>query len=102
MGEAQRKKSSAKPAAVPAAKVQHRTRTAGPVTYGRSQYLWMLAGIACIALGLILMLGGGMPDAETWDESLIYSHRRLTLAPLLIVIGLGLNVFAIFNVRKPD
>ncbi|MBP8726327.1 MAG: DUF3098 domain-containing protein [Saprospiraceae bacterium] len=102
MGEAQRKKSSSKPTAAPAAKVHQRIQAAGSVTYGRTQYLWMLAGVACIVLGLILMLGGGMPDAETWDESLIYSHRRLTLAPLMIVIGLGLQVFAIFKVRKPE
>jgi len=38
-----------------------------------------------------------MPDPDTWDEDRIYSFRRITLAPLVIVIGLVVEVYAIFK-----
>jgi len=37
-----------------------------------------------------------MPSPEVWDESLIYSGRRITLAPMVILAGLIVNVYAIF------
>lgn len=63
-----------------------------------SQQLYlMLAGLGIILLGLLLMSGGQMPDPGVWDESIIYSPRRLTLAPLLILAGMGLEIYAIFK-----
>ena len=57
----------------------------------------MLIGLAVIAVGMVLMSGGAMPSPDVWDESLIYSHRRITLAPIVILIGLGIEVYAIFK-----
>jgi hypothetical protein len=37
-----------------------------------------------------------MPDANTWDESVIYSFTRITLAPIIILTGLGVEIYAIF------
>ncbi len=65
--------------------------------YGWSQYKFMLIGIGLIALGLILMLGGSMPSPDVWDDGIIYSFRRITLAPALIVAGLLVEVYAIFK-----
>lgn len=70
------------------------------MTYGKAQFKWMLIGIACIALGMILMSGGWMPSPDVWDESIIYSPVRLTLAPLCIIIGLGFQIYAIFKVES--
>lgn len=70
------------------------------MTYGREQIKWMLIGIGFIVLGMILMSGGEMPSPEVWDENIIYSHRRLTLAPIAILIGLGLQIYAIFRVKE--
>jgi hypothetical protein len=67
-----------------------------PLIFGKKNYLWLGIGLGFIVLGMLLMLGGGMPDANTWDDSLIYSHRRITLAPLSILIGLGIQIYAIF------
>ena len=64
--------------------------------FGKRNFIIMGAGIACILLGFLLMSGGHMPSPEVWDETLIYSFRRITLAPILIVAGLGLQVYAIF------
>lgn len=60
----------------------------------------MLAGLGIILLGLILMSGGAMPDPTVWDEDIIYSPRRLTLAPILILAGMGLEIYAIFKGGK--
>ncbi len=64
--------------------------------FGKTNYLLMLAGLALIAVGLILMSGGAMPDPNTWDESLIYSSRRTLVAPIVILLGLIVEIFAIF------
>ena len=75
-----------------------RTETATNL-FGRENYIWILAGIAIIALGLVLMAGGKSSDPNVFDPKEVYSPTRITIAPILILIGLGLGVFAIF--RKP-
>jgi len=60
-------------------------------------YIYIGIGCALIAVGLLLMLGGGMKDPNVWDESVIYSFRRITLAPIFILAGLGMQVYAIFK-----
>jgi hypothetical protein len=67
--------------------------------FGRENYIWLLAGIVIIALGLILMAGGKSSDPNVFDPNEVYSTTRITIAPILILIGLGLGVFAIF--KKP-
>ena len=57
----------------------------------------MLAGIVLIVLGLFFMSGGAIEDPNVWDENVIYSSRRLTLAPFLILLGMGMEIFAIFK-----
>ncbi len=65
--------------------------------FGRINYIYMLIGAACLAIGLALMSGGAMPDPDTWDDSLIYSFRRITLAPMIMIVGLILLIIAIFK-----
>lgn len=67
------------------------------VLFGPKNYLWMGIGLGLIVLGMLLMLGGGMPDANTWKPEVIYSPVRITLAPILILAGLALQVVAIFK-----
>jgi hypothetical protein len=67
--------------------------------FGRENYIMMIAGLVIIFIGFLLMRGGQMPDANTWDNSIIYSTRRITIAPILILLGLIVEIWAIF--RKP-
>ncbi|MBK8567199.1 MAG: DUF3098 domain-containing protein [Saprospiraceae bacterium] len=67
--------------------------------FDKTNYLLMLVGFALIAFGLVLMSGGQMPDPNTWDESLIYSRRRTVIAPAIVLIGLVVEIVAIF--KKP-
>ncbi|WP_047550006.1 DUF3098 domain-containing protein [Psychroserpens sp. Hel_I_66] len=62
--------------------------------FGKKNYKFMLIGLAFIALGFILMSGGGSDDPNVFDES-IFSWRRIRLAPTLVLIGFGIQVYAI-------
>jgi hypothetical protein len=65
--------------------------------FKKQNYLLMGLGAGLIFLGMLLMLGGSMPGPDVWDESLIYSFRRTVLAPVVILAGLVVEVFAIFK-----
>lgn len=62
--------------------------------FGRKNYKFMFIGLACIALGFILMAGGGSDDPNVFSPD-IFSWRRIHLAPTFIMIGFGLQVYAI-------
>ncbi len=64
--------------------------------FGKVNFRFMLIGLAIVALGMILMLGGRQSDPSVWEPEVIYSWRRLVLAPVVIVIGLLVEVYAIF------
>lgn len=68
-----------------------------PLLFTRENYVLMGVGIGLMLLGYILMSGGSMPDANTWDPDIIYGFRRTVLAPVLILAGLGVEVYAIFK-----
>jgi len=65
--------------------------------FGRENFKWVAIGVALIALGMLLMMGGYNDNPEVWDESKIYSMRRILLAPIVILVGLGVQVYAIFK-----
>jgi len=67
------------------------------LVFSKSNYMTMLLGIALIFLGMMLMTGGSMPSPDVWDDNIIYSTRRTLIAPLLILIGLGVEFYAIFR-----
>lgn len=62
--------------------------------FGRKNYKFMLIGIGFIALGFILMSGGGSDDPNVFNPA-IYHWRRIRLAPTLILIGFAIEVYAI-------
>lgn len=67
--------------------------------FRKENYTWMLAGLIVIAIGMLVMSGGKSSNPAVFDQKEVYSTTRITIAPILIVIGLGLEVFAIF--KKP-
>lgn len=62
--------------------------------FGKKNYQFMFIGIAVIAIGFALMAGGGSDNPEVFNED-IYSWRRIRLAPTLVIIGLGIEIYAI-------
>lgn len=67
--------------------------------FEKDNYLWMLAGFVVMAIGLILMIGGKSDDPNQFHPDQVYSTTRITIAPILILAGFVLEIFAIF--RKP-
>ncbi len=67
--------------------------------FGKKNYYIMLAGLAIIALGFILMSGGGSKDPNVFNPE-IYNFQRIRLAPTLVIIGFALQVYAILYKEK--
>jgi hypothetical protein len=64
--------------------------------FGKKNYMIVLAGLALMFIGFILMSGGHMPSRDVWDPNIIYSPVRMTVAPLFILAGLSMQIYAIF------
>lgn len=73
--------------------------TAAPL-FTRENYKWMIIGAAIIALGFFLMSGGKSSDPNVFDYNEVYSKTRITIAPILIIIGLVVEIYAIFKKSK--
>ena len=67
--------------------------------FGKRNYKFMLIGILFIAVGFILMSGGSSDDPNIFNEE-IYSFRRIRLAPMLVILGFLIEVYAILT--KPE
>lgn len=62
--------------------------------FQKKNYIFLFIGLAFIILGFILMSGGGSDDPNVFNPD-IYNFRRIRLAPTLVLIGLGIQVYAI-------
>jgi len=67
--------------------------------FGKDNFIWMLVGLAVMALGFFLMAGGKSADPTKFNDNEIYSFTRITLAPFLIIVGFVIEIFAIM--KKP-
>lgn len=70
------------------------------VLFTKDNYKWMLIGLVVIALGMVLMAGGKSADPNVFNEQEIYGFRRITLAPILIIGGFIIEIYAIMKKHK--
>lgn len=68
--------------------------------FTRDNYLWMIIGAVVIIIGMFIMAGGKSHDPNVFNYKEVYSTTRITIAPILIVLGLVIEVFAIFKKSK--
>ena len=68
--------------------------------FGKQNLLWMLIGAVVIVLGFLLMAGGKSEDPNVFNEAEVYSTTRITIAPLLILAGLVIEIYAIMKKGK--
>jgi membrane-bound ClpP family serine protease len=66
---------------------------------GKENYLLLVIGFAIIVLGFLLMLGGKSEDPNIFNEEEIFSFRRITLAPIVVLAGFIFEIWAIM--KKP-
>jgi len=69
--------------------------------FEKINYKILLIGIAVIALGFILMSGGGSDDPKVYSDA-IFNFRRIRLAPTTVLIGFGITIYAILKNPKKD
>ena len=86
---------SATTASVKSAPATHKTFD---FAFSKENYRLMLIGLAFIVTGFILMIGGGSKDPKDFSPD-IFNFQRLTLAPILILAGYVIEIFAIM--KKP-
>jgi hypothetical protein len=68
--------------------------------FNKENYTWMIAGVVLILIGFALMAGGKSADPHQFNYDEIYSFRRITLAPIVILLGFVVEVFAIMKTPK--
>jgi hypothetical protein len=66
--------------------------------FDRENYKWVIIGLAFIVVGFLLMAGGGSDNPDVFSER-IFSFQRWTLAPLLVLTGYVIEIYAIM--KKP-
>lgn len=67
--------------------------------FDKSNYTIMIIGLVVLVLGFLLMVGGKSPDPSIFDYSEKYSTRRITIAPIVILLGFVIEIYAIM--KKP-
>ncbi|MBK9420517.1 MAG: DUF3098 domain-containing protein [Flavobacteriales bacterium] len=72
-------------------------RTEEALAFDRTNYKMLLIGIAIVILGYVLMNGGGSGDPEVFDAKEIFSPRRITVAPIVCLIGYVFVIYAIMR-----
>jgi hypothetical protein len=68
--------------------------------FDKQNYLLMLGGLIVLAIGFFLMAGGKSADPSVFNDNEVYSTTRITIAPLLIIAGFIIEIFAIM--KKPS
>lgn len=67
--------------------------------FKKANYKLMFIGLAVIVLGFILMSGGGSDDPNVFNPD-IYNFQRIRLAPTFVLIGFGIQIYAILFTKK--
>lgn len=68
--------------------------------FGKINYILMAVGIILIALGFILMTGGRSEDWSTFNAEEVYSTTRITIAPIVVMLGFVVEIAAILYKNK--
>ena len=69
--------------------------------FKKRNYKIMIFGLIIIAVGFILMSGGGSEDPNNFSPD-IYNFRRIRLAPILVLLGFGIQIYAILSTKEQD
>lgn len=73
-----------------------------PFSFNANHYMYLFIGLAINILGYVLMIGGGSDDPMKFDKSELFSETRITIAPMLIVIGYAIIAYAIMRRSKAN
>jgi hypothetical protein len=69
---------------------------------GKQNYTLLLIGFGIIILGFVLMMGGGTEDPNVFNADELFSFRRITLAPIVVLFGFAFEIWAIMKKPKEE
>lgn len=72
------------------------------LAFTATNYKLMLIGLGIVIIGFLMMSGGGNGDPNSFDESAIFSARRITVAPIVVLAGYLFVVYAILKKSVSD
>lgn len=90
-------KQPSRPAAAKAAAGAKTDKSGAGIALGLQNYKLMLIGFAIIAAGFALMSGGKSSDPNVFNAEGLYSFRRITLAPIIVIFGFVFEIYAIMK-----
>lgn len=71
------------------------------ILFGKGNYKFLLLSLSLIAIGFILMSGGGSDDPNVFNPE-IFNFRRIRLAPTIVLLGFGVAIYAILMPPKKN
>jgi hypothetical protein len=69
----------------------------GVLLFDKTSYMLMGVCVVLVALGFLLMSGGKTPNPAEFHPETLYSTTRVTIAPMIILIGFGVGIFSIMR-----
>ena len=82
------------------AKTGTQNSSTGNVLFTKENYKWMVIGLVIMAVGFFLMAGGKSSNLNVFNDQDVYSPVRITVAPVLIIAGLLVEILAIMKRPK--
>ncbi len=76
------------------------TNFMGKMVLGKENYYLIILGLVVIIVGFILMSGGKWTDPNVFPEAEVYSTRRITIAPIVVIVGFAIEIYAVFHRSK--
>ena len=67
---------------------------------GKKNYVFIIIGCLVVILGFILMSGGGSENPNVFQEEELFSFRRITLAPFMVILGYGVVLYGIMKKQQ--
>lgn len=72
----------------------------GKMVLGKENYYLIAFGLLVIIIGFILMSGGKSDDPNVFNADGVYSARRITVAPIVVILGFAIEIYAVFHRSK--
>ena len=72
------------------------------MSLSKENFKYIIVGCVVVIVGFILMSGGGTEDPSQFNEEELFSFRRITLAPFMVMLGYGIVLFGILKRPKKD
>ncbi len=68
--------------------------------FGKENYRILIIGVVIVVIGYLLMVGGGSDDPKQFHAEEIFSFRRITLSPIVILTGFIVVMYGIMKKAK--